>query len=123
VNELLSAISNRTEVAYDAVWLQLYPGYQAWMNDDVAIASRELARAEHNPMAQNGVDDPLAFAEFHQALGQTRQANSWLREVSISRGYSDLEFYFATLALTRAPLRTGVRVEPNRPPGRYRRSP
>ena len=40
-NELLSAISNRTEVAYEAVWLQLYPGYQAWMNDDVAIASRE----------------------------------------------------------------------------------
>ena len=82
-SELLTTMTDveRTKIAMDALWVQLYPAYEAWMRDDVALARAELERAERNPVARDGSTDPLTFAEFRQALGETRKAKAWFQQV------------------------------------------
>lgn len=83
-SELLPAMTDleRTKIATEGLWVQLYPAYEAWLKDDVALARADLERAEENPVARDGFSDPLMFAEFRQALGETRKAKAWLVKAS-----------------------------------------
>ena len=82
-SKLLATMTDleRTKFAMEALFVQLYPAYEAWLKDDVALARAELERAEQNPIARDGTADPLLFAEFRQALGETRKAKAWLQQV------------------------------------------
>lgn len=77
---LLAEMSSRDRANYvwEALWLQLYPAYQAWMMDDVGLARADLERAERNPAARDGLTDPVIFAAFRQTLGETHKAEAWL---------------------------------------------
>ncbi|HXJ05230.1 MAG TPA: winged helix-turn-helix domain-containing protein [Candidatus Acidoferrum sp.] len=101
-NELLSTMRDRdrTKFVWEALWLQLYPAFQAWMRDDVALARAELDRAEQNPVARDGITDPMIFAGFRQALGETRKAREWLEQASAPSGRSSSEGFedFASVA-------------------------
>lgn len=100
-SELLTTMSDleRTKIAIDALWVQLYPAYEAWMRDDVALARAELERAERNPVARDGVTDPLMFGAFRQALGETHRAKAWLQQASGPMAKSSVGFAeVATLA-------------------------
>lgn len=79
-NGLLAVMSDhdRANFVWEALWLQLYPAYDAWMKDDVALARSDLERAERNPAGQDGFTDPLMFAAFRQTLGETRKAKAWM---------------------------------------------
>jgi tetratricopeptide (TPR) repeat protein len=83
-SQLLPAMTDleRTRVAWQALWVQLYPAYEAWLKDDVALARADLDRVERSPVARDGSSDPLTFAEFRQALGETRKAKAWLQQAS-----------------------------------------
>lgn len=82
--ELLAVMTDadRTRVAPRALWVQLYPAYQAWMEDDVVLASKELKEAEKHPITEDGVSELQDFASFHETLGQAREANAWLQNIS-----------------------------------------
>ena len=100
-SELLTTMSDleRTKIAIYALWAQLYPAYEAWMRDDVALARVELERAERNPVARDGATDPLMFGAFRQALGETRRAKAWLQQASGPMDKSSVGFAeVATLA-------------------------
>ena len=100
-SELLATMPDfeRTKFAIEALWAQLYPAYEAWMRDDVALARAELERAERNPVARDGATDPLMFGAFRQALGETRRAKAWLQQASGPMDKSSVGFAeVATLA-------------------------
>jgi tetratricopeptide (TPR) repeat protein len=97
---LLPTISNRTVVTRVGIWIQLYPAFEAWMKDDVALAAAQLAQAEQNPIERNGEEEPRSFGYFHLALGQSRKANLWFQRVSPGKA-SFYESDFAALAFAR----------------------
>lgn len=65
----------------EALSVQLYPAYEAWMKDDVATAQAELDRAEQAPVARDSRINALDFGEFRLALGEDRRARAWLQKV------------------------------------------
>jgi tetratricopeptide (TPR) repeat protein len=81
--------TDSTNPAYvgEAIWLQLYPAFQAWMQDDVTLAVEKVNQAEKNPMARDGVGDPEASGFFALALGQARKANTLFQNVSSPKRY------------------------------------
>lgn len=117
--KLYSAMSDsdrdRPGFAEAALWLQLYPAYQAWMKNDAALAIRELAKAEKDPVTRNGTAYPDSIGQFYLSLGQVRKASEWLQRSPDAWDRAINRTYLAFFRDDHAALRSSLRRLARRP--------